>query len=80
MFQEGMTKRSNHSATDFWSIKFYPYTEPGVDPIFAIVGGKHVSFSFFPAETLQMLTWFRYWCAALQQEKKPRVLKSFDSG
>jgi len=27
---------------DLWSAKFYPYTKPGVDPIFAVVGGKHV--------------------------------------
>ncbi len=30
-------------ALDFWSVKFYPYTEPGVDPVFAVVGGKRVS-------------------------------------
>ncbi|PSS25870.1 hypothetical protein M430DRAFT_134729 [Amorphotheca resinae ATCC 22711] len=29
-------------STDFWSVKFYPYTEPGVDPVFAAVGGKHI--------------------------------------
>ncbi|CZR62292.1 related to `extra sex combs` protein (WD-40 repeat family protein) [Phialocephala subalpina] len=28
---------------DFWSVKFYPYTEPGVDPVFAVVGGKRAS-------------------------------------
>ncbi|TVY64271.1 Polycomb protein eed, partial [Lachnellula suecica] len=27
---------------DFYGVQFYPYTEPGVDPIFAIVGGKHI--------------------------------------
>ncbi|KUJ16798.1 WD40 repeat-like protein, partial [Mollisia scopiformis] len=27
---------------DFWSVKFYPYTEPGVDPVFAVVGGKRI--------------------------------------
>jgi hypothetical protein len=30
---------------DFWSVKFYPYTEPGVDPVFAVCGGKRVSSS-----------------------------------
>jgi hypothetical protein len=28
---------------EFWSVKFYPYTEAGVDPVFAVVGGKRVS-------------------------------------
>ena len=28
--------------SDFWSVKFYPFTKPGVDPIFAVVGGKTV--------------------------------------
>ena len=28
---------------DFWDVKFYPYTEAGVDPVFAVVGNKHVS-------------------------------------
>lgn len=28
---------------DFWSVKFYPYTVPGLDPVFALVGGKRVS-------------------------------------
>jgi len=28
---------------DFWSVKFYPYTQPGVDPVFAVAGGKRVS-------------------------------------
>ncbi|TVY37619.1 Polycomb protein, partial [Lachnellula subtilissima] len=27
---------------DFYGVQFYPYTEPGVDPVFAIVGGKHI--------------------------------------
>ncbi|KAF8859079.1 WD40 repeat-like protein [Acephala macrosclerotiorum] len=27
---------------DFWSVKFYPYTEPGVDPVFAVVGGNRI--------------------------------------
>ena len=31
------------TSLDLWSAKFYPYTKPGVDPIFAVVGGKHVS-------------------------------------
>ena len=30
------------TSLDLWSVKFYPYTKPGVDPIFAVVGGKHV--------------------------------------
>lgn len=29
-------------SADFWSVKFYPYTEPGVDPVFAVVGGKRI--------------------------------------
>jgi len=28
--------------SDFWSVKFYPYTQPGVDPVFAVSGGKRV--------------------------------------
>jgi hypothetical protein len=28
--------------SDFWSVKFYPYTQPGVDPVFAVAGGKRV--------------------------------------
>ena len=31
--------------SDFYSVKFYPYTQPGVDPVFAVVGGKFVSIS-----------------------------------
>lgn len=27
---------------DFWSVKFYPYTEPGIDPVFAVAGGKRI--------------------------------------
>ncbi|KAJ8064205.1 hypothetical protein OCU04_006554 [Sclerotinia nivalis] len=27
---------------EFWTVKFYPYTKPGVDPIYAVVGGKHI--------------------------------------
>ncbi|RFU35641.1 hypothetical protein B7463_g737, partial [Scytalidium lignicola] len=30
------------SQTDFWQVKFYPYTDPGVDPVFAVAGGKQV--------------------------------------
>ncbi|KAG4429974.1 hypothetical protein IFR05_014538 [Cadophora sp. M221] len=30
------------SSADFWSVKFYPHTEPGVDPVFAVVGGKRI--------------------------------------
>ncbi|KAH6717246.1 WD40-repeat-containing domain protein [Leptodontidium sp. MPI-SDFR-AT-0119] len=30
------------SAADFWSVKFYPYTRPGVDPVFAVIGGKRI--------------------------------------
>ncbi|KAL2061958.1 hypothetical protein VTL71DRAFT_7336 [Oculimacula yallundae] len=29
-------------SADFWSVKFYPYTAPGVDPVFAVVGGKRI--------------------------------------
>lgn len=39
----------NNSSTEkneFWSVKFYPYTKPDVDPIYAVVGGKHVSITF----------------------------------
>ncbi|KAE8447750.1 hypothetical protein EG329_010144 [Mollisiaceae sp. DMI_Dod_QoI] len=25
------------AGSDFWSVKFYPYTEPGVDPVFAVI-------------------------------------------
>lgn len=28
---------------DFWDVKFYPYIEVGVDPIFAAVGNVQVS-------------------------------------
>jgi hypothetical protein len=28
---------------DFWSAKFYPYSKPGADPVFAVVGGRRVS-------------------------------------
>ncbi|PMD47551.1 WD40 repeat-like protein [Hyaloscypha variabilis F] len=28
--------------SDFWSVKFYPYTQPGVDPVFAVAGGKRI--------------------------------------
>lgn len=28
--------------SDFWAVKFYPYTQPGVDPVFAVAGGKRV--------------------------------------
>ncbi|TGO74250.1 hypothetical protein BELL_0296g00010 [Botrytis elliptica] len=27
---------------EFWTVKFYPYTKPGVDPIYAVVGGRHI--------------------------------------
>ncbi|TVY52066.1 Polycomb protein eed-B, partial [Lachnellula cervina] len=30
------------SNADFYCVQFYPYTEPGIDPVFAIVGGKHI--------------------------------------
>ncbi|KAK2630508.1 hypothetical protein QTJ16_001328 [Diplocarpon rosae] len=30
------------SDADFWSVKFYPYVDPGVEPIFAVVGGKQI--------------------------------------
>ncbi|CZT00469.1 related to `extra sex combs` protein (WD-40 repeat family protein) [Rhynchosporium graminicola] len=33
---------SDAVSADFWSVKFYPYTEPGVDPVFAVVGGKRI--------------------------------------
>ncbi|TVY49469.1 Polycomb protein, partial [Lachnellula occidentalis] len=29
-------------AVHFYCVQFYPYTEPGVDPVFAVVGGKHI--------------------------------------
>ncbi|KAH7384823.1 WD40-repeat-containing domain protein [Cadophora sp. MPI-SDFR-AT-0126] len=29
-------------SADFFDVKFYPYTEPGVDPVFAVVGGKRI--------------------------------------
>jgi len=34
------TKETN-DATKFYDVKFYPYTTPGVDPIFAICGNTH---------------------------------------
>ncbi|KAF7926120.1 uncharacterized protein EAE97_010420 [Botrytis byssoidea] len=27
---------------EFWTVKFYPYTKPGVDPMYAVVGGRHI--------------------------------------
>ncbi|EMR81293.1 putative wd domain-containing protein [Botrytis cinerea BcDW1] len=27
---------------EFWTVKFYPYNKPGVDPIYAVVGGRHI--------------------------------------
>ncbi|QSZ35700.1 hypothetical protein DSL72_006822 [Monilinia vaccinii-corymbosi] len=49
--------RGNHASNgssgkmdDFWSVKFYPYTKPGVDPIYAVVGGKHILICRPPAE------------------------------
>lgn len=38
--------RSTHCQLwqEFWSVKFYPYNEPGVDPVFAVVGADRVSF------------------------------------
>ncbi|APA08367.1 hypothetical protein sscle_03g031370 [Sclerotinia sclerotiorum 1980 UF-70] len=36
---------------EFWSVKFYPYTKPGVDPIFAVVGGKHILICRPPTES-----------------------------
>ncbi|KAB8290031.1 hypothetical protein EYC80_010357 [Monilinia laxa] len=35
---------------EFWSVKFYPYTKPGVDPIYAVVGGKHILICRPPTE------------------------------
>ncbi|TAQ91070.1 hypothetical protein B7494_g633 [Chlorociboria aeruginascens] len=29
--------------SDFWSVKFYPYSKPGVDPVFAIIAEKQAS-------------------------------------
>lgn len=35
---------------DFWDVKFYPYIEPGVDPIFAAVGSTHILICRAPRE------------------------------
>ncbi|CAD6439165.1 0cca7be2-c284-4a9a-9222-2c9d7e5899ba [Sclerotinia trifoliorum] len=35
---------------EFWSVKFYPYTKPGVDPIYAVVGSKHILICRPPTE------------------------------
>ncbi|KAA8573306.1 hypothetical protein EYC84_003794 [Monilinia fructicola] len=35
---------------EFWSVKFYPYNKPGVDPIYAVVGGKHIVICRPPTE------------------------------
>ncbi|RDL33618.1 uncharacterized protein BP5553_07986 [Venustampulla echinocandica] len=36
-----ISKRSP-SVTHFYCVKFYPYTKPGVDDVFAVVGGDHI--------------------------------------
>lgn len=28
---------------DVYAVKFYPYSKPGVDPVFALAGGRFVS-------------------------------------
>jgi hypothetical protein len=33
---------SSNEPSDLYSVKFYPYTKPGDDPVFAFVGGKNV--------------------------------------
>ncbi|KAH8593005.1 hypothetical protein B0O99DRAFT_226374 [Bisporella sp. PMI_857] len=38
-------------AGDLWSVKFYPYNKPGVDPIFAVVGGKHILICRVPQDS-----------------------------
>ncbi|KAF7957343.1 hypothetical protein EAE96_002929 [Botrytis aclada] len=35
---------------EFWTVKFYPYTKPGVDPIYAVVGGRHILICRPPTE------------------------------
>ncbi|KAJ5052309.1 uncharacterized protein L3040_002062 [Drepanopeziza brunnea f. sp. 'multigermtubi'] len=30
------------ASQDFWSVKFYPFTEAGLDPVFAVVGGTRI--------------------------------------
>lgn len=45
-FPASITNRWSNCRADFWSVKFYPYTEPGVDPVFAVVGGNRASSSF----------------------------------
>ena len=45
--------------SDLWSVKFYPFTPPGADPIFAVVGNEYVSLGRLnvgqDADTLQLL-------------------------
>ena len=37
---QGYSKKEE--PTQFFDCKFYPYTAPGVDPLFAFVGGSEV--------------------------------------
>ncbi|ESZ91798.1 hypothetical protein SBOR_7814 [Sclerotinia borealis F-4128] len=43
-------KGSSIEKNEFWSVKFYPYTKPDVDPVYAVVGGKHILICRPPTE------------------------------
>ncbi|KAM3084884.1 hypothetical protein ACMFMG_003329 [Clarireedia jacksonii] len=34
--------RLSNDKNEFWAVKFYPYSKPRVDPIYAVVGGRHI--------------------------------------
>ena len=46
---ESINSRSSNKPADFYSVKFYPYTKAGDDPVYALVGGKHVR--IFPMDS-----------------------------
>ncbi|KAH7063998.1 WD40-repeat-containing domain protein [Paraphoma chrysanthemicola] len=64
----GHTK-SKLSSVQIYDVEFYPYTLPGVDPVFAVCGGPHVIVSRCVLEkncTIEILRW-----AENEDDKKP---------
>lgn len=55
-------KLGRNDSLQLYDAKFYPYTAPGVDPVFALCGGVHTVVcrpSKAPADGVEVIRWFR---------------------
>jgi hypothetical protein len=72
--------RAHVITVTFWDVKFYPFTAPGVDPVFAAVGGTLVSPSLSSKPFLidgELITASRLWLPGLGKVAKLKYCDFF---